>query len=405
MTALQNDTFWEYDKILKKMNISHINLREISDDILDYLIKILGADKAEICIIKDDFDIESMEISEENAVGLRVKKGYTLAQWKKIERSGVLLKSLRYILKMKSSRIVFDTAEETLEERKLSEYLGTGSWMNHILKVNDKVVAFIHLSKAENNYYKYKDISQLRHISLLLATAVNLSNLWAKERKLILNFIESLNRALEIRDEYTAGHTERVKIYINFWAKELKLKPKTRKLLEVVSILHDIGKIGISDRILKKKTQLTSKERELIQKHVPIGDKILENLHYLEEARKVARYHHEAVDGTGYVLGLKGTQIPKFSRILSIVDSFDAMTSNRPYRQAFYVEEAVDALASPHIRQWDKKLVKSFVRSVRSKDFLEYASKRNLIFYDKGRKRYNPEKSVLKFRHFSSFFK
>jgi len=395
-----------YHRILKRINTPHCDLRDTAEEILDFMVNVFGADRAEITIFRENFDINIMELTEDAAVRLRLSRGYTEEQWKTLEDSGILLQTVRFVLNSKKSSLVSDTSEEPAEARKLSEYLEHGSWMNYVLVVEGKVMANIHLAKKEFGYYKPRDLKRLEYLSMLLATVINLSHMWERERRLMINFIQSLNKALEVRDEYTAGHVERVMFYSSALAKRLGMNAREIESVETAAILHDIGKIGVGDNVLKKPGGLSFEEKELIRKHVPLTDEIFENLHHMDEARIIARYHHETLDGKGYIYGLKDDEIPVGSRILAIADSFDAMTSDRPYRKAFFVEEAMDILNDPTITQWDKKIVTVFDEYLHSDEFLAKAEERGMIKYSDDQKLlYDLDSSILRFRDLIEFFK
>jgi len=395
-----------YHRILKRINTPHCDLRDTAEEILDFMVNVFGADRAEITIFRENFDINIMELTEDAAVKLRLSRGYSEEQWQTLESSGILLQTARYVLDSKKSSIVSDTREEPPEAQKLSEYLEHGSWMNYVLVVEGKVMANIHLVKKEHNYYKPRDLKRLEYLSMLLATVINLSHMWERERRLMINFIQSLNKALEVRDEYTAGHVERVMFYSSALARKVGMNAREIESVETAAILHDIGKIGVGDNVLKKPGGLSWEEKELIRKHVPLTDEIFENLHHMDEARIIARYHHETLDGKGYMYGLKDDEIPVGSKILAIADAFDAMTSDRPYRKAFFVEEAMAILEDPAITQWDKKIVKVFDEYLHSDEFLKKAEERGMVKYsDEQKLFYDIDSSILRFRDLIEFFK
>ncbi|MDQ7825680.1 MAG: HD-GYP domain-containing protein [Candidatus Eremiobacteraeota bacterium] len=394
----------KYNRVLKRINTAHCDLKKTSLDILDFMMEIFDADMGEISVYNEEFDIAAMELTEEAAVRFRLKRGYREEQWKRLEDSGVLMESTRFSLEKKESRVVPDTRKEEPAARALSEYLENGSWMNYLLVNEDRVLANIHLAKKEHGYYRQDDLERLGYLSTLFATAINLSSLWERERKILVNFIESLNRALELRDEYTAGHVERVRLYSTGLARAMGLPEDEIEDVSMAAVLHDIGKIGISDKILKKKRGLSWDEQELIRRHVPLTDEIIKNLHHMDRARLYARYHHESFDGKGYVMGLKGDEIPVGSKILSIADAFDAMTSDRPYRKAFFVEEALRILGDPEIHQWDDRLVRLFDDYVHSREFFDLAVKEGLIKFDEEGRYYRRKASTLRFRSLSKFF-
>jgi len=166
----------------------------------------------------------------------------------------------------------------------------------------------------------------------------------SKERSLLLNSISSLVSALEARDEYTKGHSEQV---ANISSEMLRLTGASKEEIETQHLggrLHDIGKIGISDAVLLKKGKLTDYEFTQIKQHPVIGAKILKPLSSLTEISKMVLYHHERIDGKGYPEGLKGSRIPLSARIIAVADTFDALTSNRPYRKGLSNEIAFDIM-------------------------------------------------------------
>ena len=145
--------------------------------------------------------------------------------------------------------------------------------------------------------------------------------------------LEALAAAVDTRDPYTHGHCRRVARITTGIAKEMGISDQQRCTLERAALLHDIGKIGVPDSILLKTTHLSAKETETIRAHPEIGFRMLSGLHFLDDALLAVRYHHERLDGSGYPYGLAGDQIPLIARVLAVADAYDAMTSDRPYRQ------------------------------------------------------------------------
>jgi HD-GYP domain-containing protein (c-di-GMP phosphodiesterase class II) len=134
--------------------------------------------------------------------------------------------------------------------------------------------------------------------------------------------------------------------------------------MESAALLHDIGKIGIPENILKKPGRLTSKEQNVVKLHPYVGVQILEPIDILEPIISIIYYHHERFDGKGYLEGLKGEQIPLGARVLAVADAFDAMTSDRPYRRALTVAEAIEELRRCSGSQFDPSIVKAFLKVV-----------------------------------------
>jgi HD-GYP domain-containing protein (c-di-GMP phosphodiesterase class II) len=156
------------------------------------------------------------------------------------------------------------------------------------------------------------------------------------------NTLAALTSALDARDRETEGHSSRVSKITRMLGAELGLSSGSLKALERGSLLHDIGKIGISDTILHKPAALTEEEWKIMHMHPDIGSRIVEGIPFLEETLPIIRYHHERWDGSGYPVGLIGKDIPFQARIFAVTDAFDALTSDRPYRNRI---TAIDALA------------------------------------------------------------
>jgi putative nucleotidyltransferase with HDIG domain len=178
--------------------------------------------------------------------------------------------------------------------------------------------------------------------------------------------LAALTTALDARDRETEGHSVRVSQLAVELGKALGLTPQQLKALERGSLLHDIGKIGISDTILHKPGPLTPEEWASMRQHPDIGARIVEDIPFLQETLHVIRYHQERWDGSGYPVGLSGKDIPLLARIFAVVDAFDALTSNRPYRQKITPEEALAYLRAQAGILFDPEIVAVFVRLIES---------------------------------------
>jgi len=177
-----------------------------------------------------------------------------------------------------------------------------------------------------------------------------------------LNTVFALSNAVDARDPYTAGHSERVSKISMLLSRELKLSEETLEILEYTGLFHDIGKMGIPDHILNKSGKLTDEEYEVIKKHPDIGINILSNVDFLAKALPIIRHHHEKYSGNGYPCGIKGEEVPLGSRIIAIADTYDAMTMDRPYRQLFSHDAAVAEIQKHSGTQFDNKLVDVFMK-------------------------------------------
>jgi diguanylate cyclase (GGDEF)-like protein/putative nucleotidyltransferase with HDIG domain len=176
-----------------------------------------------------------------------------------------------------------------------------------------------------------------------------------------LSEVYDIASAVEAKDPYTYGHSKRVNIYAVALAEKIGLSPAEVSALSAAALLHDIGKIGISDKVLNKKGKLNKEDWEAIKAHPKLGANIISNIPRLAPAVNSILYHHEKWDGSGYPEGLKAEEIPIEARILAIADSFEAMTSARPYRPALSLEEVVTELREGAGLQFDPKLVEVFI--------------------------------------------
>jgi len=180
-----------------------------------------------------------------------------------------------------------------------------------------------------------------------------------------LEFAKVLAYTLEEKDPYTSGHSERVCYYSDFISKRLSFSPKERNELQIASFLHDIGKIGISNRFINKKGSLSPTDWAMIKQHTKKSIELLIPLNLPRTILTYIQHHHERYDGTGYPDGLSGEQIPLGARIIAISDSYDSMTSDRPYRRPLSNGEAKNELVKNAGKQFDPKLVSVFLDVLR----------------------------------------
>lgn len=172
--------------------------------------------------------------------------------------------------------------------------------------------------------------------------------------------VRSLVAAIEVKDPYTRGHSERVQIACELVGGLLELNRETRTDLGWAALLHDVGKIGSPDHILKKPGKLTREEYQVMKQHPLDGEDLLGPLTWLEGARRGVRHHHERFDGEGYPDRLKGKAIPVIARVIAVADSFDAMTSRRQYRGETGAAQALEVLKREAGTQFDSEIVTAF---------------------------------------------
>lgn len=175
---------------------------------------------------------------------------------------------------------------------------------------------------------------------------------------------QALSTAIDARDPYTHGHSVRVSEYSALLSKELELNDEQTEFLKYVGLLHDVGKVGLSDGILKKQGPFTYEEYEEMKKHAAIGADIIKVMRFLGRGEEWVRYHHERWDGSGFPSGLKGEEIPLGARIIACADAFDAMTTDRPYKEKMSYAEAKQELIRCAGTQFDPKVVKAMIKVI-----------------------------------------
>lgn len=178
----------------------------------------------------------------------------------------------------------------------------------------------------------------------------------------LITSIKTLIMVINVKDKYTFGHTERVVIYCQMLADELNLAESDRKRLIYAAYLHDIGKIDAPKVLLNKETPLTMEEWEILKQHPVKGAEIIRPVKSINDTMPLIRHHHERYDGAGYPDGLKGTAIPYLARVLTVVDCFDAMTTDRPYKKKNTIEDAIEELKRNSDSQFDPIIVEAFIR-------------------------------------------
>ena len=188
--------------------------------------------------------------------------------------------------------------------------------------------------------------------------------LYMEMRGLYLSTIKTLSKTIEAKDPYTSGHANRVMEYSVLLAEALELSYEKIQDIRMAAILHDLGKIAINDDILNKGGKLTAEEYEQIMKHPIIGAEIIDNISFLRDVKEIIKYHHERYDGKGYPEGLEGDEIPLEACILAIADSYDAMTSDRPYRKALDKEVALQEIKNNAGTQFHPYLAEIFVKKM-----------------------------------------
>ncbi len=204
-------------------------------------------------------------------------------------------------------------------------------------------------------------LRQMKRNWELAGEKVHLMESVAKLEENCLTTIQSIAAALDANDTYSNGHATRVSGFAVKIGRAMGLCQDELDSLERAALLHDIGRVYVPDHVWRKEGPLTPEEQALVRQHPVLGADIVDSLKSLKQEAKAILHHHERYDGSGYPYGLKGLAIPLEARILAVADAFDAMTSDRPYRSALLMREALEELYSNAGNQFDPRVVEAFL--------------------------------------------
>ena len=219
--------------------------------------------------------------------------------------------------------------------------------------------------KVSGQRYRENELEMFRSICSSAATGLENARLYQELQSTYLSTIKVLVSTIEAKDSYTRGHTDRVALFARMIAEEMQLERRELETVSFGAALHDIGKLGVYEDILNKPGELTDGEWKIVRSHPEVGANIIRNMKFLESACDLVRHHHERLDGRGYPDGLRGEEISIGARIVAVADSFDAMTSNRPYRQAYSYREAIEQLLL-QTDKFDEIVIEHLVRLIES---------------------------------------
>jgi putative nucleotidyltransferase with HDIG domain len=256
--------------------------------------------------------------------------------------------------------------KKNIEEKKENGKGETLPLIDIPLLIGDRLIGHFELGHDSKASFSNEERKMLHTLASQAAIAIENARLFENTQKSYYDTIKSLAQALEARDPYTRGHSERVTEYSLSIASKMGLDEKEKNLIRYAGLLHDIGKIGISDSVLHCPTSLSDRDFAIVKDHTMFGDAILSPLKFLVDAQVIIRHHHERFDGAGYPEGLKGDAIPLASRIIAVADSYDAMTSDRPYRSAMPREKAVAEIRANSGTQFDPSCVDAFIAYIGS---------------------------------------
>lgn len=219
------------------------------------------------------------------------------------------------------------------------------------------LAAFNHTGEGE---FGSTEANLLSSVAAILGIHAGNVELYRQQGEFMAGVVRALTSAIDAKDPYTCGHSDRVARVAVRLARELGCSLHDLETIYLSGLLHDIGKIGIDDQVLRKPGKLTEAEYEHIKLHAEIGYRILKDIKQLDQVLPVVRHHHEAWNGNGYPFGLSGDEIPYFARIVAVADAFDAMSSDRPYRKGIPDDQLDAILREGAGTQWDATVVETF---------------------------------------------
>ncbi len=253
--------------------------------------------------------------------------------------------------------IVYGVFEVSKPYSEISEHMTMINRTITIIMFFGLLILYLFLIKIISNASK----TLILQNNTLSNQKVKLEESYSKLNLNYRNTVSTLSKAVDARDTYTAGHSERVSKIALKIGEKLGLSNDSLETLELAALFHDIGKIGIPDIVLNKPDRLTNEEFEKIKEHPRIGLEILKNIDFLKPILPIILYYHEKFSGRGYPEGIEGNLIPLESRIIALADTYDAMTSNRPYRNSLSHESAVTEIIKYKGIQFDPIITEAFL--------------------------------------------
>ena len=268
-----------------------------------------------------------------------------------------------FVAKTRQPILVDDIREDGRFDTSRADMYETGSFMSAPLIFQDELLGIINTNdRASGELFDRSDLDVLNTIARQLATAIANARLYDNLKENSIRMVEALANTLEAKDVYTCGHSERVTEYGVRLGSAVGLPKDQLDTLRFGGLLHDIGKIGVPEEILRKPGRLTDEEYTIVQQHPVIGERIIGALDFLTDVRTVVRHHHERHDGNGYPDGLPSAQVTVLPKVLSIADAFDAMTSERSYRSAKSIDDALAEVRRCGGSQFDPAMVGTFLQ-------------------------------------------
>jgi HD-GYP domain-containing protein (c-di-GMP phosphodiesterase class II) len=333
---------------------SSLDVKRVLETVMAVAKDVLGAEASTIFMYDAEtksftFDIATGEAGEA-VKQVRVPWGKGMAGW---------------AAKRLATLVVPDVSKDRRFYAKVDEVSGfrTRNAVSVPLTARDRLIGVAQVLNKKEGTFTKDDVELFETIARIAGVAIDNARLYSGLEELFYGTIRSLVSLIDAKDDYTAGHSARVATYALLMADAARYTEADRKRLELAALLHDVGKIGMPDAILKKATGLSDEEFVIVKDHPQRGATALEPIARLRDVIPGVRCHHEKIDGSGYPRGLKGEEIPLDAQIICIADSFDAMNSDRPYRKGLGAAESLGRLRGGAGAQFNAALVAAFANA------------------------------------------
>lgn len=337
-----------------KILASTLEVTELNKKFLDYSIRMAKADGGALLFADSSSKLIISEVAGEN-----FSKNYWL------ERPFV--SASRWVAS-REEPLVMETGMKELPAGVLPIPSDLRSFISFPLRTPSRTIGVLNLARTSGrDPFSNLDLEIINVLASQASISIENVRLYQNIRDNYLKTIRAFALAVEAKDEYTHGHSENVMKYTVVLARHIGLPDQEIELVKYAGLLHDIGKIGISETILNKPGRLTPQEFDEIKKHPELGVRIISDVPFLKSLVPLVLHHHEFYCGGGYPTGIAGNEIPFGARILSISDAYEAMTSDRPYRKSLPQEVAISILEKEKGRQFDPQIVEAFLDIMRPK--------------------------------------